>query len=465
MASMHMQLKRLWMKAELHARDYGYHHEWAWHRELVNNNTWLNKVPVVDILQLLGRGLRMGPMLRKDTVRSRMDSGDGMSFSEFIYPILQSWDWWHMYHTKDIAIQIGGSDQFGNITAGIDAINCINKNHPNPTHRKENTGPLDTPIGFTTPLLTTASGEKFGKSAGNAVWLDKELTSTFDLYQFFVRTADADVERYLKLFTFMTLANIQVLMSKHRMDASRRIAQHKLAYEVLCLVHSVADAKEAEQQHSQLFTRNPTLQQLSVSNNSQPTPENSKPEVISNSLNKMAPITTVFDSPSLNVTLPASLVVDQPIARVLYAAGLVASRSEGHRLCAQEGAYVGSRPSDGGTMGDNLEFTPCKNWQPTDTTKHIIDGKVLMLRVGKWRMKIVHLISDQEFDAKGLTAPGWPIEEKTEDSQEQDTKIVEDNASVVAQRPRAEEGAELPNSASRQQEQPKTMANYASRLF
>ena len=88
-----------------------------------------------------------------------------------------------MYHTKNIQVQIGGSDQFGNITAGIDAINYINKNHPNPVDRIENPGPLDMPIGFTTPLLTTASGEKFGKSAGNAVWLDKELTSTFDLYQ------------------------------------------------------------------------------------------------------------------------------------------------------------------------------------------------------------------------------------------------------------------------------------------
>ena len=117
------------------------------------------------------------------SVRSRMESGDGMSFPEFMYPILQSWDWWHMYHTKGVQIQIGGSDQFGNITAGIDAINYINKNHHNPMHQKESPGLLDTPIGFTTPLLTTASGEKFGKSAGNAVWLDKELTSTFDLYQ------------------------------------------------------------------------------------------------------------------------------------------------------------------------------------------------------------------------------------------------------------------------------------------
>lgn len=238
----------------------------------------------------------------------------------------------------------------------------------------------------------------------------------------------------------MPLADIQTLMSEHQADASQRIAQHKLAYEVMCLVHSKAEAKEAQKQHAQLFTRNRKPQQVSISKSSNDSPENSKssndspenskPEVLSNALNKRAPITTAFNSPSLNITLPASLVVDQPISRVLYSAGLVGSRSEGHRLCAQDGAYVGSRPADGGTMGDSLEFTPCKNWLPRTTTKYIIDGKILILRVGKWKMKIVHLVSDQEFDAGGLTAPGWPIEEKSEDSRGK-AKEVEDDASSV----------------------------------
>lgn len=112
-----------------------------------------------------------------------------MSFAEFTYPLLQSWDWWHMYHTKDIQIQVGGSDQFGNILAGIDAINYIRFNHFDPEIRHDikkmraHEASLKTPMGFTVPLLTTKSGEKFGKSAGNAVWLDRELTSAFDLYQ------------------------------------------------------------------------------------------------------------------------------------------------------------------------------------------------------------------------------------------------------------------------------------------
>ena len=129
-----------------------------------------------------------------------MDNGDGMSFAEFTYPLLQAWDWWHMYSTKGIQVQIGGSDQFGNIIAGIDAIKYIAKNHSDPNFRQEKEEPLMKPMGFTVPLLTTASGEKFGKSAGNAIWLDKEMTSTFELYQvcplLSIATAQVDQEPY-----------------------------------------------------------------------------------------------------------------------------------------------------------------------------------------------------------------------------------------------------------------------------
>ena len=112
-----------------------------------------------------------------------MAKGDGLSLNEFLYPVLQSMDWWHMYKTMGIQVQIGGSDQFGNIAAGIEAIKYINKTHYDPKYRQNQQSLLNTPMGFTTPLLTTSSGEKFGKSAGNAIWLDKERTSTFDFYQ------------------------------------------------------------------------------------------------------------------------------------------------------------------------------------------------------------------------------------------------------------------------------------------
>ena len=123
------------------------------------------------------------------SVKERMKSKEGMSIAEFSYPLLQSWDWWHMYSTKDIQVQVGGSDQFGNILAGIDAINHIRHNHYDPLLRQdeealsERGAFLKRPMGFTVPLLTTSSGAKFGKSEGNAIWLDSEMTSTFDLYQ------------------------------------------------------------------------------------------------------------------------------------------------------------------------------------------------------------------------------------------------------------------------------------------
>lgn len=125
-----------------------------------------------------------------------MKSKEGMSFSEFTYPLLQSWDWWHMYSTKDIQVQVGGSDQFGNILAGIDAINHIRYNHYDPVIRQDDEKLsekdifLKRPMGFTVPLLTTSSGEKFGKSEGNALWLDMEMTSAFDLYQVIMISID-----------------------------------------------------------------------------------------------------------------------------------------------------------------------------------------------------------------------------------------------------------------------------------
>ncbi|KAI9715477.1 MAG: hypothetical protein M1812_005953 [Candelaria pacifica] len=415
MVSMHYQLKKLWVNVEQFARKYGYKWEWAWHRELVNNNAWMNKLPMVQVLQLLGPGVRLGTMLGRDTVRTKMDKGDGMSFAEFTYPLLQSWDWWHMYQTKGIQIQIGGSDQFGNIVAGIDAIKYIAKNHQDPDVRQDKEDKQLTPYGFTVPLLTTASGEKFGKSAGNAIWLDKEMTSSFDLYQvyldpklepmsykvnrsiqFFLRSADADVERYLKLFTFIPIPQIEGIVADHMRLPHERKAQHILARDFVELVHGEEEAKDAEARHRLLF-HGPSVSARTEDPNGD----------WSNPLNPQAPQTTQNNAPSPNVTLPASLVYDQSIARVLYHAGLVSSKGEGHRLAQNQGAYVGSRPAGGGGMPDELKFSPVKLWDPKLTQDYIIDGGLLILRVGKWKVKIVKIVSDEEFTRLELDAPGW----------------------------------------------------------
>lgn len=231
----------------------------------------------------------------------------------------------------------------------------------------------------------------------------------------------------------MAIADIEALVKESAQDPSKRLAQHRLAHEVLSLVHSEADAATAQEQHAAFFNRRTSppasTEPLPVSHPPNPrlttVPANAPPDV-SSQLNKYAPITTAFNSPSMHITLPSSLVVSQPIARILYSAGLVASRSEGHRLCAQQGAYAGSRPGDSGTMGDDLEYTPCKNWEPSETNRFIIDNQLLILRVGKWKVKIIKIVSDEEFEAQGLTCPGWKEEISNEERehlerQERDT--------------------------------------------
>ena len=192
MTNMHMQLKRFGASMEKYAERRGYEKEWAWRRSLVNNSTWQDKAPMTNFLRMMGAGVRVGPMLGRDSVKNRLEKGDGMSFAEFAYPLVQAWDWWELFQ-KGVQVQIGGADQFGNILQGADAVKFVADHDTAHLQRLEqeekiraNVGGAvvtDDPMGWTVPLLTTASGEKFGKSAGNAVWLNSDMTSCFDLYQ------------------------------------------------------------------------------------------------------------------------------------------------------------------------------------------------------------------------------------------------------------------------------------------
>jgi tyrosyl-tRNA synthetase len=192
MTNMHMQLKRFGASMETYADRRGYKREWAWRRTLVNNVQWQEKTTMSSFLRMMGSGVRLGPMLGRDSVKNRQEKGDGMSFAEFTYPLMQAWDWWELFK-NGVQIQIGGSDQFGNILQGIDAVKHVAAHDRPYRDRLEQEEKLraakggrvitDDPMGWTVPLLTTASGEKFGKSAGNAIWLDKAMTSCFDLYQ------------------------------------------------------------------------------------------------------------------------------------------------------------------------------------------------------------------------------------------------------------------------------------------
>lgn len=381
-----------------------------------------------------------------------MENGDGMSFADFSYPLLQAWDWWELFK-RGTQIQIGGADQFGNILAGVEAIKAMKKveavhfesdasfqshvgskltaslNKP-----ASNSSNINEPIGFTVPLLTTSAGVKFGKSEGNAIWLDEEMTSNFDLYQFFLRSADADVERYLKLFTFLPITKIKSIMEEHGLDQSKRVAQHILAFEFVELIRGLGSAQDAQRQHKILFSK-----EISIDSLRQDVPVATPPSEMeeqearppgdwSNSLNKYAKPTTMETPGSVHMKLPRSLVVGQPITKVLWSAGLVSSRAEGQRLVANKGAHVGAKiGKDVATveMTDHLAFTPIKHVETTNTEDLIVDGSLLILRVGKWKVKIIDVVSDEEYEASGLACPGWkePDEAGREDWKEEAQKV------------------------------------------
>ncbi|KAK0734306.1 tRNA synthetases class I-domain-containing protein [Lasiosphaeria miniovina] len=405
LTKMHYQTRKLWQNVEDHARRLGYEKQWAWKRALVNNHAWWNSTPLLDILKRLGNSIRIGPLLSRDTVKQKMAKGDGLSYAEFTYPIMQGWDWFKLLSMQKVQMQIGGSDQFGNIVTGIDIVKAARANEPDPSARLPMEDEYDDPVGFTVPLLTDSSGVKFGKSAGNAIWLDHFKTSVFDLYGYFVRRPDEDVERLLKLFTFLPLEKIQQIMDEHNLDPSKRVAQHLLAEEVVTLVHGLPEAKKAREQHRQMFGGGPppTAEEQAASASEIAASEDQYVSV------KGHP-TTPNNAPRIDMILPESLVMGKSIGRILYAAGLSNSASEGHRLAAQKAAYIGAAPGDQGRSmtPSQVTFSPVKLWFPEETKHYLIDGKILILRKGKHNIRVIEMVSDEEYEKSGQQYPGQP---------------------------------------------------------
>jgi len=203
---------------------------------LRNNADWLRTLPLMEFLRDTGKHLTLGFMLQKESVRSRMESG--ISYTEFSYMMIQAYDFWHLFTTERAELQIGGSDQWGNITAGIELIGKRERQQA---------------YGLVFPLVTNASGSKFGKSEAGNVWLDPKRTSAYEFYQFWINTDDRDVERYLKLFTFLPLDEIAARLSEHGRDPGQRIGQKLLAQDLTARVHGPAATDEAIQTSAALF--------------------------------------------------------------------------------------------------------------------------------------------------------------------------------------------------------------------
>lgn len=206
---------------------------------IVNNYEWLSKISLLDFLRDYGKLFNINTMLNKEVVASRLDAG--ISFTEFTYQILQSVDFLHLYRHNNVQLQIGGSDQWGNITAGIDLI-----------HKVE--GPDTKVYGLTIPLMLKADGTKFGKTAGGAIWLDPEKTSPYEFYQFWINQDDRDVIKYLKYFTFLSKEEIDDLAEKVEKEPWKREAQRRLAQEVTKFVHGQEAVEEAERISKALFS-------------------------------------------------------------------------------------------------------------------------------------------------------------------------------------------------------------------
>ncbi len=209
--------------------------------EIVNNYDWTSNVSMIDFLRDVGKYFNVNYILAKDLVCSRLDSG--MTFTEFSYTILQGMDFKHLYETKKCVLQIGGSDQWGNITSGLELI-------------RKQLGHEEKAVGLTMPLVTKADGTKFGKTAGGAVWLDRKKTSPYELYQFLINTADADVVKFLKYFTFLTKEEIEAVEAEFNEAPHLRHGQKVLAREVVTLVHGVEAYEQALKITEALFSGN-----------------------------------------------------------------------------------------------------------------------------------------------------------------------------------------------------------------
>ena len=206
--------------------------------KIVNNLDWTENYSAIEFLREVGKHYRVGKMLSKDAVSARLNSDAGISYTEFSYQILQGLDFLELYRRYDCVMQTGGSDQWGNLTSGTD---LIHKVEGKSVHL------------IATPLITNADGKKFGKSEGNAIWLDAELTSPYAMYQFWLNTDDADVIDRLKVFTFLTRKEIEQYSVLVKEEPQARAAQRRLALEVTELVHSKEDALAAEAASLALF--------------------------------------------------------------------------------------------------------------------------------------------------------------------------------------------------------------------
>ena len=210
---------------------------------MINNFDWMKSFSLIDFSRDIGKHLTVNYMMAKESVKKRLDSESsvGMSFTEFTYQLIQGYDFLHLYKTEGCKLQMGGSDQWGNITTGMELIRRI-----------------DSQKGYalTCPLITKSDGSKFGKSEGGNIWLDSNKTSVYKFYQYWLNTSDEDAKNYIKIFTFLDQNSIEKIISDHEIEPHLRLLQKTLASEVTMMVHSKKELENAIKASTVLFSKN-----------------------------------------------------------------------------------------------------------------------------------------------------------------------------------------------------------------
>jgi tyrosyl-tRNA synthetase len=297
------------------------------HGVLVDNMEWTAGVTVIDFLRDIGKHFPVNVMLGKETIRARLDSG-GISYTEFSYMLLQSMDYLELFRRYDCRLQVGGSDQWGNLTAGVDLIRRVEGASVN---------------ALSWPLVTTATGEKFGKSTGGAkLWLDPAMTSPYSFFQYWINVDDADVGRYLRYFTFLPREEIEALDRETAENPSKRAAARRLAEEITTLVHGEAQTAAVIAASAALFGDG-ELRDLDA-------------DTLAAALDEV-PLSAVVDG------------MTNSVLELLLATGLASSRSAAQRDISQGGVYL-----------NNVRVTDA---DAVPGTGDLLAGNRLVLRRGK----------------------------------------------------------------------------------
>lgn len=333
---------------------------------ILNNLEWLGKVSFLDALRDVGKHFSVNQMMQRDSVRDRLHGREqGISFTEFSYMILQALDFAHLHLTQKVTVQCGGSDQWGNIVSGIDLIRRLMVELPMTRQRpawlstdagdvvvREELEKRAASFGFTMPLITKADGGKFGKSEAGAVWLTKDRTSCYDYSQFWLNTADADVGRFLKIFTLLDRPAIEDVLQRHEREPGRRYAQKVLAKHAVTLRYGEGEAQGAMQAAEALFSGDVAL------------------------LGLEALESAIADAPSINHPR-AMLAGGVPLLDLLIASGLASSKREAREFLAAGAIRVNGKPHDGS--------------QPI-TTGDLLHDRLTVLKRGKKKQAVVRWV-------------------------------------------------------------------------